>query len=37
MEIKTFVQDLGRLHFFVHCTRDADYIMKIMLTHGVLK
>ena len=31
-----FVQELGGLQFFVHCTQDADYITKIMSTQGVL-
>jgi hypothetical protein len=34
---ETFVQELGGLHFFVHCTCDADYVTKIMSTHGVLE
>ena len=34
---ETFMQELGGIRFFVHCTRDADYITKIMSTHGVLK
>jgi hypothetical protein len=34
---ETFVQELGGLHFFVHCTHDADYVTKIMSTHKVLQ
>jgi hypothetical protein len=34
---ETFVQELGGLRFFVHCTRDADYITKIKSTHSVLE
>ena len=34
---ETFVQELGGLCFFVHCTRDADYVTKIMSMHEVLE
>jgi hypothetical protein len=33
--METFVQDLGGLRFFVHCTHNADYFTKIMPTHRV--
>ncbi len=34
---ETFVQELGGIQFFVYCTRDSDYIPKIMSTHGMLE
>ncbi len=34
---ETFVQELGGLSFFIHCTCDADYVTKIMSMHGVLE
>jgi hypothetical protein len=34
---ETVVQELGGLCFFVHCTRDADYVTKIMSRHGVFE
>jgi hypothetical protein len=33
---KTFVQLIDGITFYIHCTRDADYITKIMSTHGIL-
>ena len=36
-ETELYVQELGGVRFFVHCTRDADYVTKIMSTHGVLQ
>jgi hypothetical protein len=35
--METFIQELGGVRFFIHCTRDADYVTKIMSTHGVLE
>ncbi len=34
---ETFVQELGELRIFVHCTGNVDYITKIMPAHGVLE
>jgi hypothetical protein len=33
---KSFVQEINGKRFFVHCTRDRDYVTKMMLLHGVL-
>jgi hypothetical protein len=33
---ESFVQVIDGLTFYIHCTRDADYISKIMSTHGIL-
>jgi len=33
---ETFVQLLNGTRFYVHCTRDRDYVTKIMSAHGVL-
>ena len=33
---ETFVQEMEAQQFFVHCTKDCDYITKIMSMHGVL-
>ncbi len=34
--VESFVQDLGGRLFYFLCCRDADYITKIMSTHGTL-
>ena len=34
--VESFVQDLGGTPFYIHCCRDADYVTKIMSTHGTL-
>ncbi len=34
--VESFVQDLGGTPFYINCCRDADYITKIMSTHGTL-
>ncbi len=34
--VESFIQDLGEVPFYIHCCRDADYITKIMSTHGTL-
>jgi hypothetical protein len=31
-----FVQEMEGQQFLVHCTKDSDYVTKIMLTHGFL-
>jgi hypothetical protein len=36
-ETHTFVQDLKGVRFYVHCTRDSNYVTKIMSTHGLLE
>ena len=33
---ESFVQEINGKRFYVHCTRDRDYVTKIMSTHGVL-
>jgi hypothetical protein len=33
---KTFVQVIEGTRFLIHCTKDHDYVRKIMLTHGLL-
>ena len=33
---ETFVQLIDGIVFYIHCTRDADYVTKIMSTHGIL-
>jgi hypothetical protein len=33
---ETFVQDMCGKHFYVHCTRDHDYMTKMMSTYGIL-
>jgi hypothetical protein len=33
---ETFVQEMEGQRFLVHCTKDRDYVTKIMSTHGVL-
>ena len=33
---ETFVQEMEAQRFLVHCTKDCDYITKIMSAHGVL-
>ena len=33
---ESFVQEMEGKRFFIHCTKDADYVTKIMSTHGVL-
>jgi hypothetical protein len=33
---KTLVQEFDGVPFLVHCCRDADWVSKIMLTHGML-
>ena len=33
---ETFVQEINGVRFYVHCTRDRDYVTKIMSSHGVL-
>ncbi len=33
---ETFVQEIEGKRFFVHCTKDRDYVTKIMSSHGVL-
>jgi hypothetical protein len=37
-ETKTYVQDINGTRFLVHCTKDAEWVTKIMSTHahGVL-
>ena len=35
-ETESYVQDINRMRFLVHCCRDADWTTKIMSTHGVL-
>jgi hypothetical protein len=34
--METFVQEMCGKPFYVHCTRNHDYMTKIMSTHGVL-
>ena len=34
--METFIQEMEGQQFLVHCTKDRDYGMKIMSTHGVL-
>ena len=34
--VESFIQDLGGTLFYIHCCRDANYVTKIMLTHGTL-
>jgi hypothetical protein len=34
--METFVQVIEGKRFLVHCTKDQDYVTKIMSTHGVL-
>ena len=36
-ETNTFVQEIDRTRFLVHCTRDSNYVTKIMSTHGLLE
>ncbi|KAL7425548.1 hypothetical protein ACHAXH_000046, partial [Discostella pseudostelligera] len=33
---ESFVQDLQGTRFYIHCTKDRDYVTKIMSTHGLL-
>ena len=33
---ESFVQVFNGIRFYVHCTRDRDYVTKIMSSHGVL-
>jgi hypothetical protein len=33
---ETFVQEMEGQQFLVHCTKDRDYVTKIMSPHGVL-
>ncbi len=33
---ETFVQVIEGTRFLIHCTKDRDYVTKIMLTHGLL-
>ena len=33
---ESFVQDLQGTRFYVHCTKDRDYVTKIVSTHGLL-
>ena len=33
---ETFVQVIKGTRFLIHCTKDRDYVTKIMLTHGLL-
>ncbi|KAL7474957.1 LOW QUALITY PROTEIN: hypothetical protein ACHAW6_000896 [Cyclotella cf. meneghiniana] len=35
-ETMTFKQQIGSIDFLVHCTKDANYITKIMSSHGML-
>jgi hypothetical protein len=34
--LETLVQEFDGVRFLVHCCRDADWVSKIMLTHGML-
>jgi len=34
---ETFVQEMERQRFLVHCTKDRDYVIKIMWMHGVYR
>ena len=36
-ETETFVQSIEGVRFLVHCTRDSQYVTKIMSTHGLLE
>ena len=36
-ETDTFVQTIKGVRFLVHCTRDSQYVTKIMSTHGLLE
>ena len=35
-ETETYVQEINGTRFLVHCTKDAEWVTKIMSTHGVL-
>jgi hypothetical protein len=36
-ETETYVQEIDGVRFLVHCCRDADYVTKIMSSHGTLE
>jgi hypothetical protein len=36
-ETEMFVQTIEGVRFLVHCTRDSQYVTKIMSTHGLLE
>jgi hypothetical protein len=35
-DVESFVQNLGRTPFYIHYCKDADYVTKMMSTHGTL-
>ena len=35
-DVESFIQNLGGTLFYIHCYKDADYVTKMMSTHGTL-